>query len=240
MSVPIASGTCEAATRHGRAARRAARDARARSQGLAVGPNAECSVEEPIANSSMFVLPTTTAPAASRRSAMCASYGAMKPSRMRLPAVAGRPAWRTRSLRATGMPSRAGRAATASGPSARARTSRASAALAASRARSASIRESRRGGRGPVSSMRARWASSSSTAPRSPVRRRAAMSMGMQARQRRVDRHATVRLARPGRPRRGSPAPRCGPRTAPARSRGRPRPAGSGAPCRPAGCSRAR
>ena len=36
---------------------------RSRSQGLPVRKNAECSVEEPIANSSMFVLPTITAPA---------------------------------------------------------------------------------------------------------------------------------------------------------------------------------
>ena len=49
---------------------------RSRSHGLAVGPNAECSVDEPIANSSMLVLPRMTAPAARRRSVMCASYGA--------------------------------------------------------------------------------------------------------------------------------------------------------------------
>ncbi|OGL14501.1 MAG: hypothetical protein A3F92_08255 [Candidatus Rokubacteria bacterium RIFCSPLOWO2_12_FULL_71_22] len=46
---------------------------RVRSHGLRVGPNAECSVEEPIANSSMFVLPSSTAPAASRRSTTVAS-----------------------------------------------------------------------------------------------------------------------------------------------------------------------
>ena len=34
------------------------------SHGLRVGPKAECSVDEPIANSSQFVLPTITAPAA--------------------------------------------------------------------------------------------------------------------------------------------------------------------------------
>ena len=48
---------------------------RSRSHGLAVGPNAESSVDEPIANSSMFVLPGSTAPAALSRSAMWASYG---------------------------------------------------------------------------------------------------------------------------------------------------------------------
>ena len=38
------------------------------SSGLRVGPKAEFSVEEPMANSSRFVLPTGTAPAASNRS----------------------------------------------------------------------------------------------------------------------------------------------------------------------------
>jgi hypothetical protein len=38
------------------------------SQGLRTGPNAEFSFDEPIANSSQLVLPTTTPPAASRRS----------------------------------------------------------------------------------------------------------------------------------------------------------------------------
>ena len=72
VSVPIESGTWYAAT--------AAADppllppgTRSRSHGLAVGPQAECSVDEPIANSSMFVLPGSTAPAAFSRSAMCAS-----------------------------------------------------------------------------------------------------------------------------------------------------------------------
>ena len=72
VSVPIESGTWYAAT-----------DAaeppllppgtRSRSHGLAVGPQAECSVDEPIANSSMFVLPGSTAPARLSSSAMCAS-----------------------------------------------------------------------------------------------------------------------------------------------------------------------
>ena len=74
VSVPIASGDWNAAT-----------DAadppdeppgtRSRSHGLAVGPKAECSVDEPIANSSMLVLPRITAPASWRRSVMWASYG---------------------------------------------------------------------------------------------------------------------------------------------------------------------
>src|SRR5262245_19763057 len=69
VSVPIESGAWYAAT--------AAADppleppgTRPRSHGLAVGPVDECSVEEPMANSSMLVLPGTTAPASSSRCAM--------------------------------------------------------------------------------------------------------------------------------------------------------------------------
>ena len=40
---------------------------RSRSQGLWVGPYAEFSVEEPMANSSMLVLPKITMPASSSR-----------------------------------------------------------------------------------------------------------------------------------------------------------------------------
>ena len=40
---------------------------RSRAQGLRVGRKALFSVDDPIANSSMFVLPSTTAPAASSR-----------------------------------------------------------------------------------------------------------------------------------------------------------------------------
>jgi len=72
VSVPMPSGTWYDAT--------AAAEppllppgTRVRSQGLLVGPQAECSVEEPMANSSMFVLPGTTAPASSSRSAIWAS-----------------------------------------------------------------------------------------------------------------------------------------------------------------------
>src|SRR2546422_4487271 len=55
---------------------------RARSQGFRVGLKAECSVEEPIANSSMLVLPSITAPAPARRSTTVASYGGTKVSRI--------------------------------------------------------------------------------------------------------------------------------------------------------------
>ena len=46
---------------------------RARSWGLRVGPNAEFSVEDPMANSSRLVLPTTTPPAAAIRRTTVAS-----------------------------------------------------------------------------------------------------------------------------------------------------------------------
>ena len=45
-----------------------------RSHGLSVGPYAEFSVEEPIANSSMFVLPSIDKPRARQRSTTVASY----------------------------------------------------------------------------------------------------------------------------------------------------------------------
>ena len=74
MSVPIASGAWQAAT----AAAEPPLEppgTRSRSHGLAVGPNAEFSVEQPIANSSMLVLPRITAPASRSRSVMWASNG---------------------------------------------------------------------------------------------------------------------------------------------------------------------
>src|SRR6266850_4489746 len=48
---------------------------RSSAQGFRVGPNAEFSVDDPIANSSQLVLPMTTAPARSRRATTVASYG---------------------------------------------------------------------------------------------------------------------------------------------------------------------
>src|SRR5512132_2653065 len=55
---------------------------RSRSHGLRVGLKAECSVDEPIANSSMLVLPSITAPAAPSRTTTVASYGGTKRSRI--------------------------------------------------------------------------------------------------------------------------------------------------------------
>ncbi len=48
-----------------------------RSHGLCTGPNAEFSFDEPIANSSQFVLPIRTAPAPDSRVHAVQSYGGM-------------------------------------------------------------------------------------------------------------------------------------------------------------------
>src|SRR6516162_10883621 len=103
VSVPTASGASLAAT--------AADDppdeppgTRSRSHGLRLGPNAEFSVDEPMANSSMLVLPRMIAPACFSRRVIVASYGGCQPSRMREPHVVGIPAVVNTSLTATGTP----------------------------------------------------------------------------------------------------------------------------------------
>src|SRR5438094_10492846 len=48
---------------------------RSSAHGLCAGPNAEFSLDDPMANSSQLVLPTTIAPAASSRATTVASYG---------------------------------------------------------------------------------------------------------------------------------------------------------------------
>src|SRR3954463_12428538 len=80
---------------------------RSRSHGLRVGPYAECSVEEPIANSSMLVLPRIGRPAALSRATTVASYGGTQPSRIREPQVVGMPWVASTSLTAIGTPSSA-------------------------------------------------------------------------------------------------------------------------------------
>ena len=100
-----------------------------RSCGLCVGPNAEFSVELPIANSSRFVLPTTTAPAPASRCTTVASYGGRQPSRMRDEHVVATPRVQRLSLSATGTP--------ASGPGSSPCATAASTASAAARAESA-------------------------------------------------------------------------------------------------------
>src|SRR5688572_2633668 len=64
---------------------------RSTAQGFRVGPKAEFSVDEPIANSSQLVLPMTTAPAASSRETTVASKGGTNDSRMREDAVVRTP-----------------------------------------------------------------------------------------------------------------------------------------------------
>ena len=90
VSVPMANGASYAAS--------AADDPppeppgmRSRSHGLWVGPNAEFSVEEPIANSSMLVLPKITMSASSRRWVTVALYGGIHPSKIFEPQVVGAP-----------------------------------------------------------------------------------------------------------------------------------------------------
>src|SRR5437660_924661 len=103
VSDPTASGAMRAAT--------ATADppldppgVRSIAHGLRVGPNAEFSVDEPIANSSQLVLPMTTAPARSRRATAVASYGGTKDSRIRDPAVVRTPRVQRLSFSATGTP----------------------------------------------------------------------------------------------------------------------------------------
>jgi hypothetical protein len=75
--------------------------------GLRVGPYAEFSVEEPIANSSMFVLPRIGMPAARSRAVTVASYGDVQPSRIFDPQVVGMSVVVNTSLSAKGTPANA-------------------------------------------------------------------------------------------------------------------------------------
>src|SRR5438270_2664631 len=64
---------------------------RSGSCGLRVGPKAEFSVDEPMANSSRLVLPMGMAPAATTRSTTVAVYGGRHPSRIFDEHVVGTP-----------------------------------------------------------------------------------------------------------------------------------------------------
>ena len=91
VSVPMASGASYAAS----AAAEPPPDPpgiRSVSHGLWVGPKAEFSVEEPIANSSMLVLPRMTMSAARSRSVTVAEYGGIQSWEFREPQVVGAPA----------------------------------------------------------------------------------------------------------------------------------------------------
>jgi hypothetical protein len=72
VSVPIARGASKAASEAAEPPPEPP-GTRSRSHGLWVVPNAECSVEEPMANSSMLVLPRIVIPAARRRAVTVAS-----------------------------------------------------------------------------------------------------------------------------------------------------------------------
>ena len=103
VSVPSASGAPPSATVAAEPPEEPP-GARPVSHGLRVGPNAECSVEDPIANSSMFVLPTKTASCARSRSTAVQSARGVKSSSIREPAVVRTPRVERTSLRAIGMP----------------------------------------------------------------------------------------------------------------------------------------
>src|SRR4030095_14151862 len=91
VSVPVAAGTSRAAT--------AAADppelppgTYSVFHGLRTGPNHAVSLDEPIANSSMSVLPTRPVPAWRSPVTTCASYGGTKSASMREPHVVFIPA----------------------------------------------------------------------------------------------------------------------------------------------------
>ena len=74
VSVPVASGARPAATAAAEPPEEPPGMA-ARSHGLRTGPKNECSLDEPIANSSQLVFPRQTAPAAASFSTTVASKG---------------------------------------------------------------------------------------------------------------------------------------------------------------------
>src|SRR5262245_26339457 len=103
VSVPMPSGAWYAAT----AAAEPPDEppgTRFRSHGLRDGPKAEFSVEDPIANSSMLVLPRITTPAARSRAVTVASYGGCQPARIFDPQVVGMSTVVNTSLSASGTP----------------------------------------------------------------------------------------------------------------------------------------
>ena len=75
--------------------------------GFLVGPNAEFSVLEPIANSSRFVLPTITAPALRSFVTTVASYGGFQPCKIFEEQVVSTPRVHMLSFKAMGTPASA-------------------------------------------------------------------------------------------------------------------------------------
>src|SRR5829696_10481650 len=103
VSVPVAAGTNRAAT----AAAEPPDEPPGTSDGLQgffTGPKKLVSLDDPIANSSMLVLPSITVPAALSLATSVASYGATKFSRMREPHVVRTPSVQKMSLCTIGKP----------------------------------------------------------------------------------------------------------------------------------------
>ena len=69
-----------------------------------MGPNAEFSVDDPIANSSIFVLPKITIPAAFNLLTTVESYGGFQPSKILEPQVVGTSFCTITSFKASGTP----------------------------------------------------------------------------------------------------------------------------------------
>src|SRR5687767_2906825 len=103
VSVPVAPGVSRAATAAADPPELPPGTASA-SHGLRTAPYHDVSLDEPIANSSMFVLPSVTAPAAFRRSTTCASYGETKLESIFEPQVDSQPLVQKMSLCASGTP----------------------------------------------------------------------------------------------------------------------------------------
>src|SRR5918996_4353350 len=101
VSDPSATGTTPAATSAAEPPEEPP-GTREGSTGCITRPNAECSVDEPIANSSMLVLAAIIAPARRRRVTAVAVKGETYPSRIREPQVVGCSTVTMLSLRATG------------------------------------------------------------------------------------------------------------------------------------------
>src|SRR6185436_13033702 len=105
VSVPVAAGASRAATAAAEPPELPPGTA-FKSQGLRTGPKYEFSFDEPIANSSMLVLPRITAPAALNCSITWASYGDTKFASILEPHVVRHPLAQKRSLCAIGIPVR--------------------------------------------------------------------------------------------------------------------------------------
>jgi hypothetical protein len=103
VSVPVAAGARRAATAAAEPPEEPPGTRRG-STGSSPGRRSEVSLDEPIANSSMLVLPSVTMPAAFERSITCGVVGATKFSSIFEPQVVSQPSAQKMSLCASGMP----------------------------------------------------------------------------------------------------------------------------------------